>query len=466
VIVYQEQVMQIAQVLSGFSLGEADVLRNAMGKKIKSEMDLQKQRFVSGAMAKGLSSHQADYIFELVAKFAGYGFNKSHAACYAVVAYQTAYLKANYPTEFIAASMTLDLGNTDKLQLFRREAQRLEVKIDPPSINTSGADFTVKDGVVQYSLAALKNVGRGAIEHLVDVRKHGGPFTSLNNFARRIDGRIINKRALEHIAKAGGFDSITPHRHQVFSGIETILSVANRTMNEAEAGQNDLFGSNSGAAGELALPVVEPWLPIERLNAEFEAVGFYFSGHPLDDYVKPLAKLGVETWASFHEKALTKGATAAKLAGSVTYRQERRSRNGNRFAFVGFSDPTGQFETIVFSDTLAATRDLLEPGKAIIARVEADVENDEVRLRLQSAEVLDQAAASVQTGLSVFLRDGAALNSVAQRLKNGGRAPVKLILQLQDGREVDIALGGNFTITPQIKAAIKAVRGVVDVQDY
>lgn len=465
VIVYQEQVMQIAQVLSGYSLGEADVLRNAMGKKIKSEMDLQKQRFVSGAMARGLSSHQADYIFELVAKFAGYGFNKSHAACYAVVAYQTAYLKANYPTEFIAASMTLDLGNTDKLQLFRREAQRLGVKIDPPSINTSGADFTVKDGVVQYSLAALKNVGRGAIEHLVDARKQGGPFTSLDNFARRIDARVINKRALEHIAKAGGFDSITPQRHQVFSAIETILSIANRAMNEAEAGQNDLFGSNSGAAGELALPAVEAWLPIERLNAEFEAVGFYFSGHPLDDYVKPLQKLGVETWAAFHEKALTKGATAAKLAGTVTYRQERRSRNGNRFAFVGFSDPTGQFETIVFADTLAATRDLLEPGKAIIARVEADVENDEVRLRLQSAEVLDQAAASVQNGLTVFLRDGAALSSIAQRLKNGGRAPVKLILQLQGGREVDIALGGNFTITPQIKGAIKVIRGVVDVQD-
>jgi DNA polymerase-3 subunit alpha len=363
--------------------------------------------------------------------------------------------------------MTLDLGNTDKLQLFRREAQRFGVKIDPPSINSSGADFTVKDGVVQYSLAALKNVGRGAIEHLVNIRKKSGPFTSLDNFARRIDARAINKRALEHIAKAGGFDSITPHRHQVFAGIETILSVANRAMNEAEAGQNDLFGTNvSGAAGELALPVVEPWLPIERLNAEFEAVGFYFSGHPLDDYVKPLAKLGVETWASFHEKALTKGATAAKLAGSITYRQERRSRNGNRFAFVGFSDPTGQFETIVFSDTLAATRDLLEPGKAIIARVEADVENDEVRLRLQSAEVLDQAAASVRTGLSVFLRDGAALNSIAQRLKNGGRAPVKLILQLNGGREVDIALGGSFTITPQIKGAIKAIPGVVDVQDY
>jgi DNA polymerase-3 subunit alpha len=282
-------------------------------------MDRQKQRFVSGAVARGIAEHQADYIFELVAKFAGYGFNKSHAAAYAAIAYQTAYLKANFPTEFIAASMTLELGNTDKLQMFRREAQRLGVKISPPSINSSSVDFTVKDGVVQYSLAALKNVGRGAIEHLVNLRTAKGPFVNLGDFARKADPRTINKRALESLAKAGAFDCITPHRRQVFEGVEIILSMANRTVAEAEAGQDDLFGS--GPAGELIedlrLPVIEPWLPIERLNAEFEAVGFYFSGHPLDDYMKPLAKLGVESWVSFHEKALTKGATAAKLAGTI-----------------------------------------------------------------------------------------------------------------------------------------------------
>ena len=468
IIVYQEQVMQIAQVLSGYSLGEADLLRRAMGKKIKSEMDQQKQRFISGALDKGIPEPRADYIFELVAKFAGYGFNKSHAAAYAVIAYQTAYLKANYSTEFIAASMTLDLGNTDKLQMFRREAQRLGVKMSPPSINSSGVDFTVRDDVVQYSLAALKNVGRGAIEHLVEVRSRKGAFVSLADFARKIDARAMNKRALESLAKAGAFDSITTNRRQVFEGTEMILSAASRATAEAEAGQNDLFtGSLSkGFSQEIALPAAEPWLAIERLNAEFEAVGFYFSGHPLDDYMKPLEKLGVETWASFHEKALTKGATAAKLAGTITYRQERRSKSGNRFAFVGFSEPTGQFETIVFSDLLATARDLLDPGNAVIIRIEADVDGEEVRLRLHDVQVLDKASAAVQSGLIIFIKDEAPVNSIAQRLKNGGRAPVKLIVQTPAGREVDITLGNKFTVTPQLKGAIKAIPGVIDVQDF
>jgi DNA polymerase-3 subunit alpha len=439
-----------------------------MGKKIKSEMDLQKQRFISGAVAKGIPEHRADYIFELVAKFAGYGFNKSHAAAYAVIAYHTAYLKANYPTEFIAASMTLDLGNTDKLQMFRREAQRLGVKISPPSVNFSGVEFTVKDGVVQYSLAALRNVGRGAIEHLVELRDAKGSFVNLADFARRVDGRVMNKRALESLAKAGAFDSIAPNRRQLVEGVEMLLSVANRVTAEAEAGQDDLFGGPLArdTGPELVLPQVEAWLPIERLNAEFEAVGFYFSGHPLDDYVKPLVKLGVESWASFREKALTKGATAGKLAGSITYRQERRSKNGNRFAFVGFSEPTGQFETIVFSDLLASARDLLEPGNAVVVRVEADVDGEEVRLRLHGVEILDRASAAVQAGLVIFIKEEAPVDSIAQRLKNDGRAPVKLIVQTPTGREVDIALGNRFTVTPQLKGAIKAIPGVIDVQDY
>jgi DNA polymerase-3 subunit alpha len=290
----------------------------------------------------------------------------------------------------------------------------------------------------------------------------------MGDFARRIDGRALNKRALESLAKAGAFDSISPNRRQIVEGVETILSTASRTMSEAEAGQNDLFTGMlaKGMASELGLPVVEPWLPIERLNAEFEAVGFYFSGHPLDDYMKPLEKLGVETWASFREKALMKGATAAKLAGTITYRQERRSRSGNRFAFVGFSEPTGQFETIVFSDLLASARDLLEPGNAVVIRVEADIEGDEVRLRLHGVEILDKASATVQNGLIIFIRDEAPVDSIARRLKNGGRAPVKLIVQTPTGREVDITLGNKFTVTPQLKGAIKAIPGVIDVQDF
>jgi DNA polymerase-3 subunit alpha len=465
IMVYQEQVMQIAQVLSGYSLGEADLLRRAMGKKIKAEMDAQKERFVSGAVQKQVDAQQADHIFELVQKFAGYGFNKSHAAAYAVVSYQTAWLKANHPVEFLAASMTLDLGNTDKLMLFRQEAQRLGVRVLPPSVNASNVDFAVVDGQILYSLAALRNVGAGAIEHLVQVRTEGGPFRSLGDFARRIDGRLVNKRALESLAKAGAFDCLNTNRAQVLDSVESILGMASRTASAAEAGQTDLFGGLTRAADDLVLPQREAWLPMDRLAQEFEAVGFYLSGHPLDDYVKPLQKLSVESWSSFRDKALTKGARAAKLAGTVTHRQERRSKSGNKFAFVGFSDPSGQFECICFSDTLAACRDMLEPGSAVIARVEADVEGEEVKLRLQGVEPLDKATAQMVAGLEIFVRDAAPLESIAARLRNGGRAPVRLVMLMPKGREVHVSLGSKFTVTPQIKGAIKAIAGVVDVQD-
>ncbi|MDE2446596.1 MAG: DNA polymerase III subunit alpha [Alphaproteobacteria bacterium] len=465
IIVYQEQVMQIAQVLSGYSLGEADLLRRAMGKKIKAEMDAQKERFIQGALKNNVDAKKADEIFEHVQKFAGYGFNKSHAAAYAVVSYQTAFLKANFPVEFLAASMTLDMGNTDKLMLFRREAQRLGIKVVPPSVNASGVDFAVKDGTILYSLAALKNVGAGAVAQIVAARDESGKFKSLGDFARRVDPRALNKRAMESMVKAGAFDSLNPNRAQVLEGIDTVVGVASRTASESAAGQNDMFGALQSPSDDIVLPRRDAWLPMEKLAQEFEAVGFYLSGHPLDEYTKPLQRLGVETWISFQEKIITKGATAAKLAGTITYKQERRSKTGNKFAFVGFSDPTGQFETIVFSDTLNTVRDLLEPGKALIARVEADVDGEEIKLRLQGLEVLDKAAAAIVQGIEIFMRDSSALESISKRLPLGGRAPVRITLLQEHGREVEIGLGAKFAITPQIKGAIKAISGVVDVQD-
>ncbi len=466
VITYQEQVQQTAKDLAGYTLAEADLLRRAMGKKIKSEMDDQRERFLSGAIERGVDRNIAIQVFDACAKFAEYGFNKSHSAPYAYISYQTAYLKANYPVEFLAASMTLDMGNTDKLQVFRDEAVRVGIKVAPPSINASAIDFSVREGAIIYSLAALKNVGTGAIQNLIATREEGGRFTSLGDFAKRVHGAVMNKRALESMAKAGAFDEINPNRAQVLAGVETLIATSSRTSAEADAGQNDLFGAATGTKEELVLPMRDGWLPMERLSNEFEAVGFYLSGHPLDDYMKPLAKLGVDTWAAFQQKALTKGASAGKLAGTVTHRQERRSKSGNKFAFVGFSDPTGQFEAICFSDTLAAARDLLEPGKAVIARVECDVEGEEVKLRLQGVEVLDKAAAAIVQGLTIFVRDTKPLESIAMRLGSGGRAPVRMILQLESGREVEMSLGNKFAVTPQIKGAIKAIQGVIDVHDY
>ena len=470
IIVYQEQVMQIAQVLSGYSLGEADLLRRAMGKKIKEEMDRQKARFVDGAVERGIDRGQAESIFDLVAKFASYGFNKSHAACYAIVAWQTAWLKANHPVEFLAASMTLDMGNTDKLNLFAREAQRLGIGIVPPDVNRTRARFEVEDGKIVYTLSALKNVGTAAIEHLVAVREDGGPFTSLADFARRIDPHMINRRALEAMARAGAFDSLNPNRAQVLAGVDAILEMAASAKADRETGQSSLFGMDTGGAAgldseELPLPDAAPWLGMQKLEEEFAAVGFYLTGHPLDDYMEALATIGVETCAGFQEKVKRHGAMSARLAGTVTMKRERRSKSGNIYAFVGFSDPSGQFEAICFSETLSQARELLEPGSAVVIGVDATLDDDEVKLRLSSVESLEKRAANIATGLKIFLADSGPVASIANFLKNGGKAPVRVILQTKDAGEIDILLGERFSLTPQIKAALKAIPGVVDVQD-
>jgi len=313
-------------------------------------------------------------------------------------------------------------------------------------------------------MAALKNVGAGAIAEIVRVRNEGGAFKSLSDFSRRVDAKSLNRRALESLTKAGAFDVLNPNRAQVLDGIDTIIGVANRTASEAASGHIDMFGSLETKQDDIVLPRRDAWLPMERLGQEFEAVGFYLSGHPLDEYAKPLQRIGAESFVNFRDKVL-KGATAGKLAGTITYKQERRSKSGNKFAFVGFSDPTGQFETIVFSDTLMNLRDQLEPGRAVVIRVEAEVNGEEVRMSLQGLEPLDKIAAQVVQGIKIFVRDASMIESVQKRLAPGGRAPATLTLMTDSGREVEINLGSKFAITPQVKGAIKAIHGVVDVHD-
>ena len=276
VVIYQEQVMQIAQVLAGYSLGEADLLRRAMGKKIKKEMAAQRQRFVSGAVERGVDREQADSIFDLLQRFADYGFNKSHAAAYALVAYQTAYLKANYPVEFLAASMTLDMDNTDKLAEFRREAERLGIAVVSPSVNRSGREFDVADGQIVYALAALRGVGGLAVDAIASARG-ARPFADLTDFASRMDPRAVNKRTLESLAQAGAFDCLEGNRARAFSAIDAIMAHAQRTGAAAAMGQSELFGG-SGPRAALQLHEVEAWLPAERLNREYDAIGFFCPG--------------------------------------------------------------------------------------------------------------------------------------------------------------------------------------------
>jgi DNA polymerase-3 subunit alpha len=461
IITYQEQVQHIARELAGYSLAEADLLRRAMGKKIKAEMAAQRGRFLAGAKERGIEQDTAETIFDACAKFAEYGFNKSHSAPYALLTYQTAYLKANYPAEFLAASMTLDLGNTDKLAEFRSEAERLSIAVKPPSINRSGVVFEVDGNVIHYALAALKGVGRQAVETIVEARG-ARPFRDLGDFARRINPRALNKRVLESLAAAGAFDALEGDRARAFAAVDAVLAVAQRCHEDASLGQNELFGGG-GASEPLPIPHTQAWLPAERLQKEFDAIGFFLSGHPLDDYAGALKRMRVQSWAEF-ARAVKAGATAGKVAGTVVARTERRTRTGGRMGIVGLSDPSGHYEAVIFAEGLQQFRDLLEPGVAVLLFLSAELQGEEVRARIQSVEPLDKAAEKLTHGLRVFMRSEAPLDSLVRRLETKGDGEVSVVVMLDGGTEVELRLPGRFKVSPQIAGAIKAVPGVVTVE--
>ena len=463
VIIYQEQVMQIAQVLSGYSLGEADLLRRAMGKKIKAEMDKQRVRFVQGAVANGVDKGRAEYIFELVAKFAGYGFNKSHAAAYALIAYQTAYLKANHPTEFVAASMTLDTGNADKLNSFAQEARRLGMELEQPSVNHSDVGFVPHDNSIRYSLAALKNIGRPAVESIVAERAANGPFKDISDFARRLNPRHVNKRALETLATAGAFDDLGIDRATALENVDRMILAGNSAQEAKAGGQNDLFFSGGGAAPPpIEMRPAQPWVSTDRLSREFDAVGFFLTGHPLDDYEEVLQSLGAETWADFSAKAQTRH-VVGKLAGTVLSARERKGKTGNPYAFVAFSDATGQFEAVIFSEALIAGRPLLEPGSVLLLDVEAEAEGETVRVRVQGLSSLDNTAEERSSGMKITVDDPQALSQLAAQIgSGGGQGTFRIVLWL-DGKVVEFDLPRGIDSTPRQRSALKLLDGVRDV---
>lgn len=463
VIVYQEQVMQIAQELSGYSLGEADLLRRAMGKKIRAEMDAQRVRFVDGAVKNELNKAQANMIFDLLAKFADYGFNKSHAAAYAVVSYQTAYLKAHYPVEFLAASMTLDMGNTDKLADFRQDAMRLGIEVVPPSVLTSFRDFEVGENKIFYSLAALKGVGDAAVEHIVAKRKEK-QFSSLEDFCERVDPKVVGKRVLETLINAGAFDCFGHDRAAMMAGMDRMMGLASRASEDAALGITDMFGGSAASQQKLHLPVTEPWLPADRLHREFQVVGFYLSAHPLDEYREALKKMRVQTWSEF-AAAVKQGATAGRLAGTVTSKQERKTRTGNKMGVVNFSDTTGQFEAVLFSEGLAQFRDMLEAGKSLVVTVAAEDRPEGINLRIQTVQSLETMASQVQKAMRIYVRDPGPVGTLATQLSVRGEGQVSFIV-IKDGtsNEVEIELPDRYRLSTQIASAMRAVPGVVEVE--
>jgi DNA polymerase-3 subunit alpha len=467
VIVYQEQVMQIAQILAGYSLGEADLLRRAMGKKKKEEMDLQKIRFVSGAKDKGVSEEQSGSIFELVAKFAGYGFNKSHAAAYAFISYQTAWLKANTPVEFFAASMSLDLSNTDKLAVFHQDARRFEVTVRPPDVNASGADFEVENGEVLYALGAIRNVGLEAMKHLVSVREEGGPFSDIFDFVERIDPKQVNKRAIENLARAGAFDQIHKNRAQIVASADVLIGHAQSCHADRQGGQGGLFGADVGA-GRPRLSKTENWNQVDLLDEELSAVGFYLTGHPLEDMVGMLRRRRTVMLAEAMVQAEA-GMEAFRMCGVVRRRQERASQSGEKFAFVSLSDPTGEYEVLFPPESLRKCRDVLEPGKAVAIKVRAKARDGEVRFFGDDAEPIEKAIENVVAGLRVHLSPSAAeIEALKRRLEpaqtqKGGE--VTFVAAIGGGREIELRLPGRYMLDAALRGALKTAPGVALLED-
>ena len=439
-------------------------------------MDQQRQAFVEGAVAKKVPEKQASYIFDLVAKFAGYGFNKSHAAAYALVAYQTAYFKAHYPVEFLAASMTLDINNTDKLNTFRQDLQALGITVLPPDINKSEVTFSVERGTgqagdrgaIRYALAAIKNAGAAAMSAIVAERRANGPYRDVADFARRVDPHNVNKRLIENLARAGAFDRLEGNRRRVFEAAELIMRHANAAASDRDSNQLGLFGGAGAEPPKVNLPAVPDWAPVDRLKEEFDAIGFYLSAHPLDAFGPSLRREGVLPIAQVLAAGQSK---PVKLAGTVISRKERTSRNGGRFAWIQLSDASGMYEIMVFSELLASCRDWLETGTSLAIKATAQFEGEAVRLTAHQMEPLERLAARSAAGLKVFLDtpDGlASLRSALNGRNVAGRRSgglVKVISRLDAVTEVEIDLPGRYAISPEIMQAVKAIPGIAEVRE-
>jgi DNA polymerase III subunit alpha len=468
IIIYQEQVMQIAQVMAGYTLAGADLLRRAMGKKIRAEMDAQRKIFCEGALKLGHTEEKANEIFDLMAKFADYGFNKSHAAAYALVSYQTAYLRANYPVALLAACMSLAIANTDKLAILRGETARLGIKLLPPDVNKSGADFQPErqeDGgyAIRYALGAVKRVGIAAMKELVKARGEQ-PFKDLSDFAARIDAKSLTRAQIEILAKAGAFESLVDNRAQVFAAAETIIRLAQSLAEERSSGQIGLFGG--GAPEPVRLSNTPDWPEVDRLANEAEAVGFHISAHPLDMYALALKRLGVVSSMQIERRAQA-GATRIKLAGTMGAKKERITRTGSRMAWVTLSDVEGSYEVTLFSEVLSRSRDSLQEGTALLVTADVRIEGEALRITASDVALLDEAAARVGSSLRVWLDRTEAVPHIRALLEREGKGKGRVTLVPKIGleRNLDLVLPGGFNVSPKLAQAMKMVPGVERVED-
>ena len=466
IFVYQEQVMQAAQVLAGYSLGSADLLRRAMGKKIKSEMDAQRATFVEGcAKHHDIPPAKANELFDLIDKFAGYGFNKSHAAAYALLTYQTAWLKAHHRAEFYAASMSFDVALTDKLAMFVEDMRRGTIECAPPDINASRAHFTVENGAVRYALGALKGVGEKAMEELIAEREQGGPFKSLEDFAARIDPRLLNRRQLESLAAAGAFDGIKPERAAVFAAAETILAHASSAQDQRSSGQTVLFGSNNADAAPIRLARDVSWSLAQRMAAERDAFGFYFSAHPVDSSRHLLAAHKVKTFAELADVRIAEGErVGSTMAALVEDARWRTSAKGRRYMMATLSDSSGQFVATAFDDeATAALETAAKAGQCGLLSVELDrrAGDDAPRVTVKRFQQLSDLAKRSRLQMTIRVADARASERIALELAGfrGSNGLVRFIVPMACGGEATIIAGRDFLLDAELVARIEAMSG-------
>ncbi len=478
IAVYQEQVMQMAQVLAAYSLGEADLLRRAMGKKIQKEMDEQLARFVEGCGRNNITAPRAKEIFALIDKFAGYGFNKSHAAAYALVAYQTAYIKANYPVEFYAASMAYDITNTDKLCLFADDMKRSGVALLPPDINKSEADFAVEkqaDGTyaVRYALAALKGVGEKAMMQLTATRAADGPFRSMGDIAARLDPKLINKRQLESLASGGAFDCLGLERGVAAAMVDPLLAHAAAAAESRASAQVSLFGDADGSSKiEILPPKVPAWAADKILAMEKDAMGFYLSSHPLEAFAQVLAANRViRSDAALGMTPPFEGRASVTLAGLPEELFTRPGKDGRRFSMLVLTDQSGTFRLGCFEDDIAeAAKHAVHAKEPVI--VQADLVwrpgEETPRMNARSISSITQVVENTPTSLSIWLKTPAPLEAIKAMLdqRKGGRGRISLQLMVngQTNADVTVKLPGGYKVDPALCGAVKAILDVVDAQ--
>lgn len=454
VIVYQEQVMKISSVLAGYSLGDADILRRAMGKKIVEVMDEEKVKFMAGAIKKNVDPKKAEYVFDLMAKFAGYGFNKSHSAAYALISYQTAYLKAHYPSQFMAALLSCDMNNTDKIVLYINECREQDIEVLPPDINESLIDFSVHHDRVRFGMAAVKNVGKAALHSIIEEREENGLYTSLEDFCNRVDSRKVNSRVIESLIKSGSFDSVGCRRSQLMAIIDQAMEKAKAVQRDKQSGQMSLFAlapeTDTADKSAITLPDIPEWEERERLTKEKETVGFYISGHPLDEDLSDIKTIADTDIAGLEEYGEDQ---PVRIGGLIRTCKQLKSKKGDLMAFLTVEDLLNSVEVIVFPDTFTRCHHLLNSTETLIVHGTVQTDDRGPKIIAESIELLPEARVRHTESIKIQLNTEKVSRKRLEALKQAlyryhGSCPLLLTMHFPGQGEVDIEILKDLTVRP------------------